>query len=531
MKKTVTITISGTIFHIEEDAYEKLQNYLVKLKNHFGTDAEGTEIVADIESRICELFLEKGKEENKVIIAEWVDEIITTMGTPEDFIDQDRPVESRLSGVKGKKRLYRDMDNKVIGGVCSGLAAYFNMDPLVTRILMVLLFLANGIGLLAYLILWIAVPKAQTTAQRLEMRGKKVNITNIEQTIRDENPTEKSQSPKTAGTETPSQNKKIAQQTGDALSDVIRGLFKAVVIAFGIFLIFIAFTGLLAFISSLVIGHTFLADWPMKINPDFQVSGFLGHFVTRSSVVWGLICVAFMIGIPLLAMLYIGTKLVFGYKSNNAAIGLSMVGVWLLALIAFVVVASMEVSNFKEYTSLSNSETLYPSKGKILKITTSDDKYSAYTDQHWDLEHFKVVTSGGKDIFLGEPRLDIEKSSTHDCVIVIKKQSRGKTREQANSFIQDITYRYLVNDSALVLDPWFLPGNSNTWKDQRVDITLKIPEGMSVYLDPKLENILYDVSNVSNTWEHDMVGKIWVMRPEGLTMKDSIKAVTGSAVL
>jgi phage shock protein PspC (stress-responsive transcriptional regulator) len=530
MKKTFTINISGTVFHIEDDAYEKLQNYLVKLKNHFGTDAEGTEIVADIESRICELFLEKGKEENKVIIVEWVDEIIATMGTPEDFIEQESIVEPQPPGVKGKKRLYRDMDNKVMGGVCSGLAAYFNMDPLLVRIVMVLLFLANGIGLLAYFILWIAVPRAQTTAQRLEMRGKKVNISNIEQTVRDDNPTEKSPSLKSAVTETPSKSKKITRQTDDALADVFRGLFKACVIAFGIFLIFIAFTGLLAFISSLVIGQTFLSDWPLAINPDFQVSGFLGHFVARSSVVWGLICVGFLIGIPLLAMLYIGTKLVFGYKSNNAAIGLSMVGVWLLALIALVVVASREVSNFKEYTSLSNTETLYPSKGKTLNITMSDDKFSAYTDQHWDLDRFKVVTSGGKDIFLGEPRLDIEKSSTNDCVMVIKKQSRGKTREQANNFIQDITYHYQATDSTLVLDPWFLPGNSNTWKDQRVDITLKIPEGMSVYLDPKLENILYDVSNVSNTWDHDMVGKIWVMRPEGLTMKDSIKTVTGSAV-
>jgi phage shock protein PspC (stress-responsive transcriptional regulator) len=530
MKKTFTISLSGTIFHIEEDAYEKLQNYLVKLKNHFGPDDEGREIVADIESRICELFLEKSKGESKVVINEWVDEIMTIMGTPEDFIEQEATTIPLSAPVKGKRRLYRDTDSKVIGGVCSGLSAYFKIDPMVVRILMVLLFLANGIGLLAYLVLWIAVPKAQTTAQRLEMRGKEVNISSIEQTVRDENPTDKVTTPVSAETSASIKSKRKTGQGGDAVTDVFRGLVKAVAIAFGIFLIFIAFTGLLGFISTLVLGQTFLSDWPLSMNPDFQVSGFLGHFVSRGTVVWGLICIGFLVGIPLLAMLFVGTKLVFGYKSNNAAVGLSMVGVWLLALIVLVIVASAEVGNFKDYTSLSNTETLYPAAGKTLKITLGEDKYSGYTDQHWDLDRFKMVTADGKDILLGEPRLDIEKSSTHDCVIVVKKQSRGRTRDQANDYIQKITYHYSITDSTLVLDPWFFPGENDKWKDQRVDITLKIPEGMSIYLDEKIDGIIYGIDNVSDTWDREMVGKTWIMLPEGLTMKDSIKVIPRTSI-
>jgi len=523
MKKTITINISGTIFHIEEDAYEKLQGYLNKLKNHFGSDPEGVEIVSDIETRICELFLEKGKGESTVVVNEWVDEIIAIMGTPEDFAEEvGTPVSVGAPG-KGKKRLYRDAGNQIIGGVCSGLAAYFNIDPLVVRILMVILFFANGIGLLVYLVLWIAVPKAQTTAHRLEMRGKKVDVSSIEQTVRDDNPSEKGTASRLSDSGTPSKGAKIARQTGDALSDVLRGLFKALIIALGIFLIFFAFTGLLAFISSLVIGQTFLSDWPLPMNPDFQVSGILEHFVSRGTVVWGLICIGFLVGIPLLAMLYVGTKLVFNFKSNNAAIGLAMVGVWLLALIAMVVVSSREVSNFKDYTTLSNSETLFPAKGKALKITLGEDKFSAYAEQDLDFERFKMVNKEGRDILLGEPRFDIKKSSTGDCVLVIKKQSRGKNREQANEYVQHITYHYQLMDTVLLLDPWFLLGEGDKWKDQRVDVTLKIPEGMAVYLDENADGILFDVDNVSNTWDREMGGKTWVMLPEGLTMKDSIK--------
>jgi phage shock protein PspC (stress-responsive transcriptional regulator) len=458
------------------------------------------------------------------VVNEWVDEIIGIMGTPEDFAQDEAISGQAVTPGKGKKRLYRDPENKIIGGVCSGLAAYFNIDPLVVRILMAILFFANGIGLLAYLILWIAVPRALTTAQRLEMRGKKVNISNIEQTVRDDNPADKGTTSGGMESGTPSRGVKIAKQTGDAISDTMKGLFKATAIALGIFLIFIAFTGLLAFISSLVIGQTVLSDWALPMNPDFQVSGFLGHFVSRGTVVWGLICIGFMVGIPLLAMLYVGTKLVFNYRSNNTAIGLAMVGVWLLALMTMVVVASREVSNFKEYTTLSNSETLYPAAGKTLKITLGEDKYSNYADQHMDLDRFKVVNSNGRDVLLGEPRFDIKKSSTNDCVLVIKKQSRGKNREQANEYVQNITYHHELKDSVLFLDPWFLPGPNDKWKSQQVNVTLKIPEGMAVYLDEKVDEIVFDIPNVSNTWDHDMVGKTWIMLPEGLTLKDSIQS-------
>jgi phage shock protein PspC (stress-responsive transcriptional regulator) len=522
MKKTFTINISGTVFHIEEEAYEKLQSYLIKLKNHFGNDAEGREIVADIEARICELFLEKTKGENKVVISEWVDEVIATMGTPEDFIRQEGTEEPLPGNIKGRRRLYRDSDNRVIGGVCSGLGAYFKIDPVIVRILMVVLILMNGIGLLAYLVLWIAVPKAQTTAQRLEMRGQKINISNIEKTIRDENPDDKGGTQNLASTGSASKSRIKSKQTADVVTDGIKGLVKAVVIALGIFLILIGFTGLLGFISSLVIGHTFHSGSPLAWNPDLQVSGLLGHFVSDSTIFWGLICVGFLAGIPLLALLFIGTKLVFGYKSNNAAIGLGMVGVWLLALIGLFVAGTCELGNFRNSTSLSNSETLYPSPGKTMRLQLAEDKYSNYMDLNWDLDRFKFLSGDGTNRLLGEPRLDIEKSATSECVIIIKKQSRGKTREQVNEEIQNIIYNYKATDSTLVFDPWFQIGENEKWRNQKVDITLKIPEGMAVYLGENMDRIINNIENVSDTWDHDMIGKTWVMQPNGLIMKDSL---------
>ncbi len=187
MKKTFTINISGSVFHIEEDAYEVLQKYLINLKNHFGNDEEGNEILADIEARIAEICTVKSADCKNLITLDLVNEVIETMGTPES-ISQESDDEEPLPGqARSKKRLYRDPEHRVLGGVCGGLAAYFDMDIAVMRIIFVLLtFITTGAGVLAYLILWIAVPKAVNTAQRLEMRGQNVSVKNIEKFLKEE---------------------------------------------------------------------------------------------------------------------------------------------------------------------------------------------------------------------------------------------------------------------------------------------------------------------------------------------------------
>ena len=187
MKKTLTINISGTIFHIEEDAYEELKKYMVVLKNYFGKDDEGNEIFADIEARIAEIFTEKTSGKNQAITLKWVEELIETLGTPETF-SEEAGEEEPLAGQKTRKRkLYRDPEQTVLGGVCGGLAVYFNMDPVVIRLIVVLLALiTSGAGILVYVILWIIVPKAVTTTQRLEMKGEEVTIKNIEKFLKEE---------------------------------------------------------------------------------------------------------------------------------------------------------------------------------------------------------------------------------------------------------------------------------------------------------------------------------------------------------
>jgi phage shock protein PspC (stress-responsive transcriptional regulator) len=196
MKTTITINLGGMVFHIDDDAYEMLHTYLLAIEKQFVSEDERKEVMSDIELRLAELFSETIGQKRDVIMQDDVTRIIEIMGEPEDFVDGDpaqEPSGSEKSSSKKSayhqktiKRLYRDPDNRILGGVCGGLGAYFNIDPLVFRIIFLIIALGMGSGIIIYLILWIVIPEALTTAQKLEMRGEPVTIENIKKAVRDE---------------------------------------------------------------------------------------------------------------------------------------------------------------------------------------------------------------------------------------------------------------------------------------------------------------------------------------------------------
>ena len=192
MKKTVSINLNGLVFYIDEDAYTRLRSYLDKLEAWFRNKDGAAEIIIDIENRIAELFEEKVQPGVGVVTLPMVEEVIKIMGEPEEFEDPDSGFENESTGTTGTyykapKRLYRDIDDRVFGGVCSGIAAYFNIDVVLVRVIFgILPFVSVGVIIPVYIVLWIAVPPAVTTAQKLQMRGEPINISNIEKTIKDE---------------------------------------------------------------------------------------------------------------------------------------------------------------------------------------------------------------------------------------------------------------------------------------------------------------------------------------------------------
>ncbi|MBN1597234.1 MAG: PspC domain-containing protein [Bacteroidales bacterium] len=191
MKKTLTINLAGIVYHVDEDAYRKLKQYLEALEKKFRQEPDVKDLIADIETRIAELLTERLGNKRQVVIMDDINFVIQTLGDPDVISDEDNSSNYSSethwkTSQKKYRRMYRDPDSRIIGGVCSGLAAYWNMDPTIIRVIFVVLVLVGGSGLLIYLILWMVMPEAQTTAQKLEMRGEAVTIDNIKDFIREE---------------------------------------------------------------------------------------------------------------------------------------------------------------------------------------------------------------------------------------------------------------------------------------------------------------------------------------------------------
>lgn len=188
MKKTLSINIRGIVFNIDEDAYQLLNDYLSDINRHYKNQPGHEDIMSDIENRITELFLAKLNDKKQVINITDVEEIVLVLGRPTDFeqeLDEDIPSYTHTEK-RGPKRLFRDPDNRMVGGVCSGLGAYFSIDPVWFRLAFVFAVLLGGSGILVYLILWIILPSARTASERLEMRGEPINIDNIEKAVKEE---------------------------------------------------------------------------------------------------------------------------------------------------------------------------------------------------------------------------------------------------------------------------------------------------------------------------------------------------------
>lgn len=524
MKKTFTINISGSVFHIEDDAFEKLQRYLQQLSQYFSAQDGGQEILQDIESRIAELLQEKIKEGKEAVTVEWVDEVIVRMGKPEDFGDQEESAGSarpEMKGERNKKRLYRDDENRILGGVCSGLGAYLNIDPVFIRILFVLLvFVGVGISAIIYLILWIVVPKAKTTTQRLEMKGEEATISNIQKTIQEEVSDVKKSFSNLNQSQAFEKGKSVLTKAGKATVHFFKGLGKAIGVFFGGLLILVGFVGLIAFLVSLLVGNTVIHSDAGSLNSNADLSGLLGFVVSPGVVSISILLIVLLVGIPLLAILFIGTKMVFRYKTNNKLIGLGAFGIWLVALVSMIAISVGQVSNFSQKNSISSGKQLNCPDCKTLYLEIESTAETMNTEDNVHFDEITVVELDNKKVLAGNPVLRIEQTDASDFSVVVRKQARGKNPEEVQQNLDQTQYNMVSRDSTLVFDRYFTIGNQTKWRSQEVQITVKVPVGKMVHLGKNLDKLHFNFDNINNIWTGEMTGKTWVMTSEGLSLKE-----------
>lgn len=513
MNKTVNINLAGIFFHIDEDAYLKLQHYLEAIKYSF-TDSQGRdEIIDDIEARIAEIFNERIKNDRQVISIQEVDDVIAIMGQPEDYlvdeeIFEDEPQKSNYKTYKAKK-LFRDQDNSYVSGVSSGLAHYFGIDAIWIRLAWMLLIFGAGVGIFLYILLWVLVPEAKTTSEKLTMTGEPVNINNIEKKIKDgfvtvtETVTDvaKNVSDSVSNATKNGHFKKQANSIKSSSKNFFDTLGNLFMVVFNIFAKFIGV--LLIFIGASTLIALIIGLLSFGVVNIIHIPGIdMFEVVNATQVPQWLISllVLFAIGVPFFFLFYLGLKtLINNLKSIGNVAKFSLLGIWLTAIIGLSIIALRQASEHAFNDSVIEKKELYVSTKDTLNIEMvgnalySKNKYGHRND-------YKIITNSNESKIIYRSAVRVVVKSTSDSVakIIIKKSADGNSYDKARERAKDIQYLYAFTNNTLLLDSYLTTNAKNKLSNQEVLITLFLPEGTIANFNQNTKHYLNYYSNQGN---------------------------------
>ncbi|SFE86609.1 PspC domain-containing protein [Thermophagus xiamenensis] len=463
MKKTIQINLAGHAFSMDEDAYDRLNTYLEQVKAKLGMTAEAQETFEDINLRIAELFRSIHPDATTSVTIENVEEVIKTLGDPADYDTPSDPDDSSSASYARepyrKKQLFRDPDNRILGGVCSGLGYYFNIDPIIFRLLFILGTFFYASSILIYLILWIAIPKAKTLQQRIMMTGV------------------------SAGIESSGKRPAVRSQS----NDLIKRTLRIISIVAGIILIvlsFISLTGLIMTFSmtDLVFEKIFSHEiWLPEIEqlfllPEQQIMVLIGSLL--------------IVGIPLLVIFYLGLFLVFRFKKGAVTILVTSLILWLIG-IGLISYSAIRMAT--EYSAKMEIE-----ERKLLELPSSDTIYIKPSASSLKLgEGEQIFSSNGITIknqkeglvLVGTPKFNLIKNAKN-FEISIRKKSRGRNSEEALKNAERIEYFFLQDDSLLLLDRYFSIQNPGILRNQTIEVNIQIPENKHIVVADEFKYLM-----------------------------------------
>ncbi|ELY2017874.1 PspC domain-containing protein [Flavobacterium psychrophilum] len=507
MNKTVNMNLGGFFFHIDEDAYQKLNRYFDAIKKSLSSDGR-EEIMNDIESRVSELFSEKLTGAKQVISLKEVDDVIAVMGQPEDYkIEDEAPRQPNYNyASSGSRKLYRDKENGIIGGVLAGLGYYFGIDKVWLRLIMLVLLLSFGTGFLLYIILWIVMPEAVTTTEKLEMQGEPINISNIEKKVKEEfeNLSEKFKNADVNfkdGMDTVSEKVKIfsndfsdkmksnSSRVGSNLGDVIISIL-------GIFAKFLG--ALIVMVASISLLGFFVASIVMLFSstmPDSFALNYISTPIGLETPLWiqGILFLL-VFGIPFFFLLILGLKLlVTNLKSIGSIAKYSLLSLWIIALAILIVLGIKEATQLafdgkvvqKQSINISPTDTLF------VKFK-NNDFYSKDVDNHDD---FRLMQDehGKEIVYSNNVSIEIMPTDEKLPYLQIEKLANGKTPDEAQKRAEKIIYNLKIEGNKLILDNYLLHNVKNRFRDQRVALFLYLPKG--TYLKPDSSLRRYEETN------------------------------------
>lgn len=477
MNKTVTINIAGLVYHIDEDAYNRLDSYLNAVRNSIQQEGKD-EIIADIEARIAELFSEKIDPQTGVIRMQNVDEIINILGKPEDYIIEDEYANQMQTETNQKqaKKMYRDGGKRILGGVCSGFGHYFNIDPVWIRLVFVLLLLIYGSGVLLYCILWIIIPKARTVADYLEMKGEPVNISNIEKQFRD-------------GI---SNSYQTLKNNGKSIGDVLRKIIGIVLIVISVPSICGSFFGPIAFYTGgNNIFHHSITYIDSQIGIPFWVS---------------CLCLFIISAIPFVILLLVGIKLLSQKIKHIGWVSGILGFIWLVGLFVFCyAIVNMKFErkklnalfedNFDKKISqtdlsLNTNDTLNIIFQRDPRIFTINDTLSG-KEKYSEVNnvHIEILESGTGNAYMEVEEKVFNSKKIHFTGYGLTKYNL-KIEDTKNS--STLNYNYSIKSDTLVLSNAILTTLNDFTEDSKVRIKLYIAPEQTLKINGNDEGFFWD---------------------------------------
>src|SRR5690606_35011048 len=476
MNKTVNINLAGTSFHIDEDAFGKLSRYLDAIRKSLKSADGSEEIMQDIEARIGELFSEKIETPSQVITLNNLDEVIAVMGQPEDYevddeIFEDVPPSSntytKSGGNASHKQLFRDIDNKYISGVSSGLGHYFGIDAIWIRLLWVLLIVAGfGSPIVVYILLWILVPPALTTSDKLRMTGEPVNISNIERKFKEGFDNVADRVKNVDYDKYGNKIKTGASGFFDSLGNLIITLFKVFAKFIGVLIIIVS----LVTIISLVIG--FFAFGSIDFWGNNEIMEKIAMVDTTNIPIWLLSLLAlFAIGIPFFVLFVLGLKLLISnLKSMGSTVKIPLIVVWALSIIGLTILGIKQATEQAYEGNYIEEQTLAVHSGDTLRISMRADKQFGYEVSRDNGLNIKYTADDKKIIYSNDILLNIKPSKDSIGKIIIEKSAQGNNYLDAKKRAEAIEYKHSFENNSLLLDGFFITDIKNKYRDQQIEI-------------------------------------------------------------
>ncbi len=625
MKQVININFHGQVVPIEVSAFDLLKQYTASLNTYFANEDGKEEIINDIESRIAELFQERLKKGVTCITDDDVNAIIKSMGRPEEFEGADATTFNQSSAASAKpaepqqsqqsfgttaasKRLYRDENDKVLGGVCAGLANYFGIDVTIVRIIFVVLTISFGFGLipyiiiwiavpssatkiiggtrkklfrdpddkkiagvcagignyfgisawiprvlfllpflsfvfhwsqwgywafpnflrvgfspgalLAYIILWLVIPEAGSTAEKLEMKGSKVDLNTIKNSVVEEMKGVQQRAEKLgheARAFAESKGKAMGAEMSFAAKRSSKSLGDVIVIVVKAFAYFIIGCFGFAFVVGLFTFAIFsIGFFPLK---DFILTD-----GWQNALAWGTLI--FFIAVPVIGIITWVIRRLAKIKSNRKVLRFTFISLWLVGLICFVSLIFSVGNDFKSLNNISEQEVYLTNPGaQKMEVTTNSPSKKYYRNNWLRFEPFQGLNDD--TVLIENVTVKIVRSPTDSFKVTLLKMANGNVRHVADTLARLIQFNVAQRDSLLVLDKGITINKTDKWRNQHILLTIYVPVGKQVRVDRNVgwghdmhfngfaftDDNYIDIDGEEKGWDE---GVDYIMKPKGL---------------